>query len=205
VAGSSVTGTDLAGAQDTGTIFTDPSDPSSLIVDVVVRQLAVNRDPRGILVETLKVSWEDCYDAAEWPFAQTYYSVTEPWVARDEDQWHVHERQSDRFVVPTGNVVVGLYDPREGSPTFGRVNLLRLGQRNGDDGQILVLIPPRVYHGFLVLGPESALLMNYPTRLYDRDDEGRVPIETSGARLADGRTFSWELVREAERAGAARR
>ena len=186
-------------------LYTDPTDVTALIVDVVVRPLIVNRDPRGILVETLKVDWADCYDPESRPFAQTYYSVTEPWVARDEDRWHVHEHQSDRFVVPSGNVVVALYDPRPDSPTSGRVNLLRLGEANGDDGQILVLIPPRILHGFIVLGPEPALLMNYPTRLYDRDDEGRVQIDGSGARLDDGRVFSWDLIREAERAAPAGR
>ena len=68
-----------------------------------------------------------------------------------------------------------------------------------------MLIPPRVLHGFVVLGPEPALLMNYPTRLYDREDEGRVPIAESGARLADGRPFSWDVIREAERAATAGR
>ncbi len=195
----------VADASQTHALYTDPTDSTALIVDVVVRPLIVNRDPRGILVETLKVTWTDCYDDERWPFAQTYYSVTEPWVARDEDRWHVHEHQSDRFVVPSGNVVVALYDPRPESPTRGRVNLLRLGEANGDSGQILVLIPPRVLHGFIVLGPEPALLMNYPTRLYDRADEGRVPIEGSGARLDDGREFSWDLIRRAEQAASAGR
>lgn len=194
----------MADAARTRALYTDPTDATALIADVVVRPLAVNRDPRGTLVETLKVTWTDCYDAERWPFAQTYYSVTEPWVARDEDRWHVHEHQCDRFVVPSGNLVVALYDPRSDSPTRDRVNLLRLGQANGDAGQILVLIPPGVLHGFVVLGPEPALLMNYPTRLYDREDEGRVPIAESGARLADGRPFSWDLIREAERAATAR-
>ncbi|MDP8922976.1 MAG: dTDP-4-dehydrorhamnose 3,5-epimerase family protein [Chloroflexota bacterium] len=196
---------DLADVPKTHALYTDPADPATLIADVVARPLTVNRDPRGILVETLKVTWSDCYDPERWPFAQTYYSVTEPWVARDEDRWHVHEHQADRFVVPSGDVVVALYDPRPASPTHRRVNLLRLGQSNGDAGQILVLIPPRVLHGFMVIGPGPALLLNYPTRLYDQADEGRVPIAESGARLADGRPFSWELVREVERAATAGR
>ncbi|MCC6173771.1 MAG: dTDP-4-dehydrorhamnose 3,5-epimerase family protein [Chloroflexi bacterium] len=169
-----------------------------MIADVVARRLRVNRDPRGSLVETLKIDWSDCYHTEARPFAQTYYSVTEPWVARDEDRWHVHALQTDRFVVPGGNIVVALYDPRPASPTFGRLNLVRLGEANGDDGQYLLMIPPKVLHGFVVVGPRPALLLNYPTRLYDPEDEGRVPFEEAGARLSDGRTFSWDVVREAE-------
>ncbi|MFN8522538.1 MAG: dTDP-4-dehydrorhamnose 3,5-epimerase family protein [Chloroflexota bacterium] len=177
-------------------VLTDPFDSAGIIQDVAIRHLKVNRDPRGILVETLKTPWEDCFDAESMPFAQTYYSVTEPWVARDEDRWHVHQHQYDRFVVAMGNIVVSLFDPREGSPTQGRVNLIRLGQDNGDDGQILVVIPPRVMHGFMVLGPSPALLMNYPTRLWDPADEGRVAFSEAGARLASGETFSWDLIRQ---------
>ncbi|HYU20391.1 MAG TPA: dTDP-4-dehydrorhamnose 3,5-epimerase family protein, partial [Chloroflexota bacterium] len=170
-----------------------------LIADVVARRLNVNRDPRGVLVETLKDTWVDCYDPARWPFAQSYYSVTEPWVARDEDRWHLHERQADRFVVPSGDIALALYDSRQGSRTHAWLNLIRMGVSNGDDGQYLVLIPPRVLHGFLALGPRAALLLNFPTRQYDPADEARVPFADIGAHVADGRPFSWDLVRDAER------
>jgi dTDP-4-dehydrorhamnose 3,5-epimerase len=193
----------MAGFSLSSSPYTDPGDPTVLIADVVARHLQVNRDPRGVLVETLKADWPDCYDAEGRPFAQTYYSVTEPWVARDEDRWHVHEVQSDRFVVPSGDVALALYDARDDSPTRGRLNLFRLGQGGGDEGQYLVLIPPRVLHGFMVIGPGPALLLNYPTRLYDPADEGRVPFAEADARMADGRVFSWDVLREAERGAAA--
>jgi len=184
-------------------IYTDPADSAALIADVVARHLRVNRDPRGVLVETLRADWSGCFSKDEWPFAQSYYSVTEAWVARDEDRWHVHEHQSDRFVIPSGDVVLALFDARAGSPTKGKLNLLRIGSGNGDRGQYLVMIPPRVLHGFMVIGPGSALLLNYPTRLYDADDEGRVPFVEIDARVADGRVFTWDVVREHERLVAA--
>jgi dTDP-4-dehydrorhamnose 3,5-epimerase len=182
--------------------YTDPADERQLIADVVARRLRVNRDPRGILVETLRSDWSDAYDPTRRPFGQSYYSFTEPWVARDEDRWHVHERQSDRFVVPGGEVVLALHDPRAESPTRGRLNLIRLGQSGGDATQFLIVIPPRVRHAFMVIGPERALLLNYPTHLYDPEDEGRVPFVESDARLPDGRAFSWDVVRRAEGAAA---
>jgi dTDP-4-dehydrorhamnose 3,5-epimerase len=176
-------------------LYTDLAQPDDLVAGVVARKLRVNRDPRGILVETLKTEWDDCYDAEDRPFAQTYYSVTEPWVARDEDRWHVHERQSDRFVIPSGDVVIALYDPRAESPTLGRLNLVRLGDSNGDDGQYLLLIPPCVLHCFMVVGPRSALLLNYPTHLWDPTDEGRVPFSDVEAHLPDGTPFTWDALR----------
>lgn len=177
-------------------IFTDPLDKSRHIHDVRVRRLRVNRDPRGVLVETLRADWEDIFDSGQRPFAQSYYSITEPNVARDENEWHVHERQEDRFAVLSGDLVLGLHDPRPDSPTRGWINLFKMGDSLGDEGQICILIPRLVHHGFLVGPHRSALLTNFPTRIYDPDDEGRVPFDRVGARIPDGIVFSWNLVRK---------
>jgi dTDP-4-dehydrorhamnose 3,5-epimerase len=177
-------------------IFTDPLDKTLHIYEVGVRRLTVNRDPRGILVETLRTDWSDIFHSDERPFAQTYYSITEPNVARDENDWHVHERQEDRFAVLSGDMVLGLHDPRPDSPTNGWINLFRMGESLGDDGQIAVLIPKLVHHGFLVGPDHPAVLTNFPTRIYDPGDEGRVPFDQVGARMRDGPAFSWDLVRK---------
>ena len=177
-------------------IFTNPDDKTKHIHEVVVRRLTVNRDNRGILVETLRADWTDLFDSEERPFAQTYYSVTEPNVARDENEWHVHERQEDRFVVLSGEMVIGLHDPRPDSPTRGTINLFRMGDSLGDDGQFAVLIPRLVHHGFVVGPNRPAVLTNFPTRIYDPNDEGRVPFDQVGALMPDGSLFSWNLVRK---------
>ncbi|MCX6020576.1 MAG: dTDP-4-dehydrorhamnose 3,5-epimerase family protein [Chloroflexi bacterium] len=173
----------------------DPRTLKGVIADVVVRRLKVNRDPRGVLVETLKTDWTDVYGPEDRPFAQTYYSVTLPGVARDEDRWHHHRNQEDRFVTPEGDILLALYDARQDSETFGRLNLIPLGEANGDDGQLMVVIPPVVYHCFMVVSKRPALLLNYPTALYDPLDEGRAPFPQTGARFDDGQAFTWDRVR----------
>ncbi len=178
-------------------IFTDPLDKAAHIHEVQVRPLRVNRDPRGILVETLRADWSDIFDSERLPFAQTYYSITEPNVARDETEWHVHQYQEDRFAVLSGDLVIGLHDPRPDSPTTGVVNLFLLGESLGDYGQVAVLIPKRVHHGFVVGPDRPALLTNFPTRIYDPGDEGRIPFDQVDARMSDGTVFSWDLVRKA--------
>ena len=178
-------------------IFTDPLDKAAHIHEVRVRPLRVNRDPRGILVETLRADWSDIFDSERLPFAQTYYSITEPNVARDETEWHVHRHQEDRFAVLSGDLVIGLHDPRPDSPTSGLVNLFRLGESLGDDGQIAVLIPKRVHHGFVVGPDRPAVLTNFPTRIYNPNDEGRIPFDQVDACMPDGSMFSWDLVRKA--------
>lgn len=177
--------------------FVSPSRPEDAIHDVLMHPLRVNRDPRGTLVESLKASWTGIFDPKDRPFAQHYFSTTMPGVARDEDRWHVHQHQEDRFSVLIGDLVVAIYDPRPDSPTRGRLNLFRLGESNGDDGQFSLLVPRYCYHGFVVISPTPAILQNFPTREYDAADEGRVPFDEADVRLADGTPFAWDLLRPA--------
>jgi dTDP-4-dehydrorhamnose 3,5-epimerase len=94
-----------------------------------------------------------------------------------------------------GDIVVAIYDPRPDSPTRGQINLFRLGESNGDEGQFAVLVPRRCYHGFVAVGATPAILQNFPTREYDPADEGRVPFAEAGAALPDGTIFTWDLLR----------
>ena len=129
-------------------------------------------------------------------FAQTYYSVTPAGLARDEDEWHVHRRQEDRFIVAAGSIVLALWDGRPESPTRGTLDLLPLGEISGDDAQHCVLIPRLVHHGFMVVGDKPAVLLNSPTRLYNPADEGRDAFTDVGALFDNGLPFSWQAVRD---------
>jgi dTDP-4-dehydrorhamnose 3,5-epimerase len=149
-----------------------------MIHDVAVRDLAVNADERGHLVELFRDDWE-LFDPRP---AMSYYSMSYPGVVR---AWHRHERgQVDYFVCPKGRIRVGVYDDREGSPTRGEVGNFVIGEHD----QKVVRVPGDCWHGFEVLGDERALLVNYPTELYDYDDpdELRLPADT------DEIPFEWD-------------
>jgi dTDP-4-dehydrorhamnose 3,5-epimerase len=166
-----------------------------LIKDVVVKPLKVNRDSRGVLVETLKKDWQDVYSENNLNFCQNYYSITEPGVARDENQWHYHPtKQIDRFVVMQGDLMVVLYDWRKKSETHKYMNWFQMGESNGDNGQYLLLIPKNVLHCFIVTSKKPALLMNFPSQLYDPDEEGRVAFKDVKICGKD-ETFDWTLIR----------
>lgn len=165
-----------------------------LISDVVLYPLRVNRDERGILVETLKVDWPEVFNINR-PFAQNYYSITNSGVARDEEVWHYHLSQEDRFVVIQGDIVVALYDWRKKSPTYDRLDLFKMGESEGEDGQYLLIIPTNTLHGFCVVSPKPAILLNFPTLLYNPSEEGRISHREAGVRFPDGEPFTWEAVR----------
>jgi len=169
--------------------------PFDLINDVVIHPLRVNRDPRGILVEIMKKDWQNIFDDKKMPFAQSYYSITKSGAARDENLWHYHPGgQQDRFGVIKGEIVVAIFDWRKDSSTYGKLNLFHMGEIANDKGQYLVLVPARCLHGFVVVSEKPAILFNYPTRLYDSDEEKRIPLPK--VKLKDKTIFSWDKVRK---------
>ncbi|MDS0280781.1 dTDP-4-dehydrorhamnose 3,5-epimerase family protein [Haloarcula onubensis] len=141
-----------------------------MIQGVEVRELQVNADERGHLVEMFREDW-DTYDPEP---SMSYYSMTYPGVVR---AWHKHNRgQVDHFVCPSGRIKVGVYDEREDSPTEGELDTFVIGEHS----QQVVRIPGDCWHGFKAIGDEPAFLVNFPTNLYDYEDpdEERLPPHT---------------------------
>lgn len=176
--------------------FQTLNNQENIIADVKIFKLKVNRDQRGLLMENLKTSWQEIFNK-ELPFGQNYCSVTNPGFARDENLWHQHPDQTDRFVVIKGNAVFALFDVRPNSKTKDVLNLFLMGEKNGDDNQYLLTIPPEVLHGFCTVGNEPCYLLGFPTLVYDPKQEGRVPFTKAGVTFTDGTPFSWASIREA--------
>lgn len=168
-----------------------------LIDGVILHKLKINRDERGLLMEMLREDWVDVFERPRLQFGQSYYSVTQPGFARDEDCWHNHpKKQVDRFVIIEGSAVVALYDWRKTSKTFGTLNLFLMGEKNGDDNQYLLLIPQDVLHGFCTVGNKPCYLISFPNHRYDPSEEKRIPFDKVKARFPDGSLFSWKKIRE---------
>jgi dTDP-4-dehydrorhamnose 3,5-epimerase len=149
-----------------------------MIDGVSIKNLQVNADERGHLVEVFRKDW----DLYELEPAMSYYSLSYPGVVR---AWHRHTRgQIDHFVCPSGRIKVAVYDDREGSPTRGELNTFVIGEHN----QQAIRLPGDCWHGFKVVGNEQAILINFPTKLYDYDDpdEERLPSDT------DAIPMSWD-------------
>lgn len=141
---------------------------SKLISGVVVKDLRVIPDDRGLLMEILRSD-----DPFFQRFGQAYISMAYPGSVK---AWHYHRIQTDHFCVVKGMGQVALYDGRKGSPTFGLVNEFFIGERNPK----LVVIPRLVMHGFKALGTEPAFLLNIPTERYNykTPDEYRLPARS---------------------------
>ncbi|MGB2599795.1 MAG: dTDP-4-dehydrorhamnose 3,5-epimerase family protein [Candidatus Omnitrophota bacterium] len=135
-----------------------------MIEGVKVKKLKVIPDERGRLMEIFRRD-DDIFEQ----FGQVYMTTAFPGVVK---AWHYHKKQTDNFTCIRGKMRLGLYDAREGSPTFGNVEEHVISLEN----PLLVQIPPDVYHGFKCISDEEAVVINTVTEPYDpgNPDEHRV-------------------------------
>jgi dTDP-4-dehydrorhamnose 3,5-epimerase-like enzyme len=135
-------------------------------------------------------------------FKMSYTSLTIAGQFRDPDRWHVHQVQTDRFVVVLGEMTLALCDQRKGSPTEGNLEVVRLigipisdpiYPTSRDLSTYLLPVPPGVLHALGNISSAPFLYQNFPTELYSPADEGRVPFSELNVPSLHG-PFSWNLV-----------
>jgi len=135
-----------------------------MIEGVRIKTLKVIPDERGRLVEILRRD-----DEIFTKFGQIYITTAYPGVIK---AWHYHKIQTDNLVAVAGMAKVALYDARENSPTYKKLEEYFMGVHN----PLLIQIPPMVYHGYKCISSEEAVVINCPTEPYNRTnpDECRV-------------------------------
>lgn len=135
-----------------------------MINGVKVKKLKVIPDERGRLMEILRKD-----DELFQKFGQVYMTTTIPGVVK---AWHFHKKQTDNVTCVQGMIKLVLYDSREDSSTKGNVDEFYLGIHN----PLLVQIPACVYHGWMCVSEEEAVIVNIPTEvyLYQQPDEFRI-------------------------------
>ena len=135
-----------------------------MIEGVRWKKLKVIPDERGRLMEILRSD-----DELFLKFGQVYMTTTYPGVVK---AWHLHTKQTDNVACLQGMIKLALYDARPDSPTKGEVNQFYLGIHN----PLLIQIPPGVYHGWMCVSQEEAVVVNIPTEVYNYDspDEHRL-------------------------------
>jgi dTDP-4-dehydrorhamnose 3,5-epimerase len=140
-----------------------------MIDGVKIKKLKVIPDERGRLMEILRRD-----DELFQNFGQAYATTTYPGVVK---AWHKHEKQTDNIACVAGLIKMALYDARPDSPTFKEVNEFYLGVHN----PLLIQVPAGVYHGWMCVSQEEAIIVNLPTETYnyERPDEQRLDPHTS--------------------------
>jgi len=122
---------------------------------VVIKELKQYNDERGWLAEFFR---KDQLDIDLFP-AMGYLSLTHPGKTRGP---HEHVGQTDLFLFFDGLYRLYLWDTRTDAPTYGN----RMTADLSGNPPILVIIPPRIVHGYKNVGTKDALIFNCPNRLY---------------------------------------
>ena len=134
-----------------------------LIEGVMVKDLSVYVDERGIVVEIVRAD-DPIYHGQ---FGQVYYATCNPGVVK---AWHYHKIHTDILYCIYGSAKLCLYDDREDSSTRCLTNVFVMNEFN----QIAVRIPPGVLHGQMCLGNEPCIVLNVQSHLYDPADEFKI-------------------------------
>lgn len=135
-----------------------------MINGVKLKNLKVIPDERGRLMEILR-SDDDLF----LQFGQAYITTTYPGIVK---AWHMHKKQTDNVACIQGMIKLALFDPREDSPSFKQVDQFYIGVHN----PVLVQIPNGIYHGWMCISEQEAIIVNIPTEVYryEQPDEHRL-------------------------------
>ena len=144
----------------------------------VVKPLRRIVDDRGWLMEIFRSDWPEFQK-----FGQTYMTTCRPGIAK---AWHYHKLQWDHFVPIRGNALIGLYDPRDGSPSKGVLQEIEVIE--GEQPKF-IKIPPMVYHGFTPLDDKDIWVVNTPTELYNYKQPDEYRLEWDDPSIG----YNWRL------------
>src|SRR5215469_17200999 len=92
------------------------------IAGITVRPLRRIPDERGAVFHMLRAD-SDAFES----FGEIYFSMIYPGAIK---AWHLHQRMTLNYAVPSGNVKLVCYDNRADSPTRGTVAEFFLGEFN---------------------------------------------------------------------------
>jgi dTDP-4-dehydrorhamnose 3,5-epimerase len=167
-----------AAPKDAQTADAEGSPVGAGIEGVVTAQRRWHADHRGRLAEVVDFDdsfWDD-------PVVYGYCFTIRPGRIKG---WGMHRKQDDRYFVASGLVRVVLHDGRKGSPTFGQFQEVHFT----DHTPGLVRIPAGVWHADQNYGDREAIVMNFPTRPFDREDPDKYRIDPHSGEIP----FDWSL------------
>lgn len=171
-------------------IFKQNYQKKSIIQGVEIHRLRIFPDEGGLFCEVIRVGLDGSVNFFNekgeqktlegFRLKQMNTSLFRPGPVK---AWHLHHKQTDVWTVPPGGgeILTGLHDLREDSPTKGVSMKIYLG----DYHIALVRIPPGVAHGYRTLGSRPATLLYLIDEHFQPDDELRLKW--------DALPFNWDI------------
>ena len=138
-----------------------------MIYGVKVKKMKRIPDDRGTIMHIMKSSDEEFKN-----FGEVYCSSIYPGVVKG---WHIHSKMTLNYIVLKGMIKFVLFDPREDSPTKGKIQEIYMGDKNF----IRVTVPVGVWNGFMGLGVIEALVINFTDIPHDANEIERIDPHTN--------------------------
>lgn len=132
------------------------------IEGVIVTQMNRICDDRGRIMHIMKNS-----DPNFNQFGEVYCSTVYPGIVKG---WHIHDKMTLNYVVLKGMIKFVLFDQRENSRTYKQIQEICFGENN----YVRVTVPPGVWNGFMGLGTEEALVINFTDIPHDPNEIHRL-------------------------------
>lgn len=135
-----------------------------MLKGILIKPLKRFLDERGSFTELMRADWKEILGGDR--IVQANFSTSYPGIVR---AWHRHLRgQVDYFLVLKGSLKICAYDDE--SQELDEIT-------SSDQNLQIVRVPGNYWHGFKVVGNETAFLLYFTTRLYDYEnpDEERRP------------------------------
>lgn len=146
------------------------------MVAPIVKKLTTHLDDRGYLSEILRS--DDCVYKN---FGQVYISTIYPGTIKG---FHVHERKTDYITCVRGQVKFVVIESNCNSDLLSlyEYHLSRMSPK-------LVVVPPGLWHGWMCIGQEEAMLVNVTTEPFNSDDPDEVRVDP----IKNPWNYKWEV------------
>lgn len=138
----------------------------SIIAGVTLTYLREISDDRGAVLHMLR---NDSPDFRE--FGECYFSEVLPGAVK---AWKIHSLQTQNLAVPLGRIKIVLFDKRESSASFGKIEILEIGR---PDRYYRLLIPPGICYGFQCISQLKALIVNCADFPHTPGESSLYPID----------------------------
>ena len=134
---------------------------------VVLKRAHILGDERGVITELIDPK-EEYWNLG---FQYLYKGTARPGKFKG---WGVHDHHTDRYIIIDGEMLLVLFDDREGSPTKGELQEFYLSST----GNYQITIPSGVWHLHQNIGARDLIFLNAPSQAYNHlnPDKRRLPV-----------------------------
>lgn len=133
----------------------------------------------NLLTELYRPEWVGVF-AKDEPIEHLY--TVHAAIGGIRKEWYYHERVIDRYMIISGLLDVGLYDSRPESGTFGKFEVISLGEP-GNGVPNAIRIPPFVWHS-LRWRSDQGLFLNAKVGGYSREMPDKFRVQPKDYPLA---------------------